>query len=570
MKKGAKVKDKLQERLRGIAEKVRARFSEKEKLHADIQNLLDTISVSVTAIGIDVGTSCIKAAVLKGSGKTSKVLEVHTNDIPRRGPGRSSPEAVTQAIHELISSLGKLKDPLVVGTFSAQSAMIRNIDVPFKKESRISQVIKFETEPHIPVPIEDVVVNHWSLPIETEGGTSIMVATVRKSVLSSYIDIMKEAGMEPEVVELEAFSLFNGYLLTEESREAAPTLILDIGAGKSTALLAVGKYLYLVRSIGVGGDAFTLAIAGALGVAFPKAEGLKLAFSSGEGGDSDREKEILAAIQNPLSRLYREIDVTISSASLLLKGQSIERVILSGGGSKLPGVTQYISSRLGCSVDCIGEVSRVRSSSPADTVRCLAAIGAAAGQTMRLERRTNLRQEELAYSGKQARLKKQLTFTVALAASIVVAWVGLFFFNLHLKKKLHRDLRSELARSFRESFPGVRIESGDIVEQMENEYEKLQEQYQSFKALSEGSISSLEILREISSLLPASLDMQVTDINIEEDDVSIKGKTTEFATVDSIENALRTSKYFESVKNFPAEKDRDGNIKFRFELVRPQ
>ena len=561
----------IKNRIRGIADKVRERFREKEKLHADIQNLLDTISVSVTAIGIDVGTSSIKAAVLKGIGKKCKVLEIRSSDIARREAGRASPEAVTQAIYELVSGLVKQKSPMVVGTFSTQSAMIRNIEVPFKKESRIGQVIKFETEPHIPVPIEDVIVNHWSLPIQSGSGTSIMVATVKKSVLSSYIEIMKNAGLEPEVIELEAFSIFNGYLLTKDSREATSTLILDIGASKSTAILAVGRHLYMVRSIGVGGDAFTLSIAGALGVVFPEAERLKLSFSAGEEEGAAREKEILGAIQAPLSRLHREIDVTIGSASLLLKGQPIERVLVCGGGSGLPGVMQYISSRLGCSVARIDEISGVRAAASIDIVRGFAAVGAAAGQIMRLGRRTNLRQEELAYSGRQARLKKQLTTTVILAVSVAVAWLGFFFVNLYLKKKLYRKLGAEITGNFRESFPGVQMESGgDVIKQMEAEYETLQSQYKSFKGLSEGSISSLEILREISSLIPQTLDMQVTDITIEEEAVTIKGKTTEFASVDSIENALKKSGYFESVKDFPSEKDTDGNIKFKFELARPQ
>ena len=557
----------IKSKMGGLAERVRERFSEKSKIQSDIQNVLDTVSPAVTAIGIDTGTSSIKAAIVRGTGKKGKVLGVLTTDIPRLGPGRASNETITQAISEIASWLGKQKDAILGGTFSTQSAMIRNIEVPFKKEARIKQVIKFETEQHIPVPINEVIVNHWSLPLELESGTSIMVATVKKNVLSSYIDVMKNAGVEPEVIELDAFSIFNGYLLTKKALDPSPTLILDIGAGKSTAILTMRRHLFMVRSIGVGGDAFTLSIAKALGVAFAEAEQLKLAFATGDNKVAEREEVILSAIQSPLSRLHREIAMTIGSASTLLKGQSIERVLMCGGGSKLPGVTQYLSSRLGCSVEPLEEITLSGPSTPIEAVRYVGAVGVAAGQVMRLGKRTNLRDEELAYTGRKARLKKQLVTTAALALSLIVAWVGLFFFNLHLKKKLERDLRISLVRNFKEAF-SLNPEPGDIVEQMEKEYNKLESQYQSFKGLSEGAISSLEIFREISSHMPKGLEIQVTDLIINEDEVTIKGKTTEFGSVDEIEKTLRTSKYFKSVKNFPAEKGRDGNIKFKFELKR--
>ena len=562
------VKIDIKSKMGGIAEKARERLREKSKLKADLHNILDTVSTSVTAIGIDVGTSSVKAAVVRGAGKKAKVLNFLSKEIPRRQAGRASTEAISQAIFELASGLGKQKDALVAGIFSTQSAMIRNIEVPFKKEARISQVIKFETEVHIPLPIENVIVNHWSLPLESASGTSIMVAAVKKADLSSFIEIMKNAGVEPEVVELEAFSIFNCYLLTKESHEPSPTLILDIGAGKSTAILARERHLFMVRSIGVGGDAFTLSIADALGVPFAEAERLKLAFSAGKEEVAVREKAILSAIQGPLARLQREIDVTIGSAHTLLKGEGIERVLICGGGSRLPGVTQYLSSKLGCSVELLEEITLKGPGVPVDAVRYVSALGAAAGQVMRLGKKTNLRGEELAYTGRQARLKKQLATTAVLALSLVVAWVGLFFFNLHLKKKLQQELRSGMSRCFKAAFPSVTREAGNIIDQMEKEYEKLGVQYQSFEALSEGSISSLEIFREISSLMPKEVDLQVTDLTIEEDDVTIKGKTTEFANVDAIKNSLQKSRYFKSVKDFPAEKGRDGYIKFKFVMER--
>jgi general secretion pathway protein L len=82
---------------------------------------------------------------------------------------------------------------------------------------------------------------------------------------------------------------------------------------------------------------------------------------------------------------------------------------------------------------------------------------------------------------------------------------------------------------------------------------------------------ALDVLRDISQRIPASLDINVSNMVIDREKVRISGNTDTFSTVDDLKNSLEPSDYFKGVTLGPANLDRTGKrVNFEISIQRAE
>jgi hypothetical protein len=141
--------------------------------------------------------------------------------------------------------------------------------------------------------------------------------------------------------------------------------------------------------------------------------------------------------------------------------------------------------------------------------------------------------------------------------------LGLDYFLL---KQRYDGLAQNIDEVFERTFPDVR-NIGKPLDQMESIIKEIKESTAGLPGTS-GSQRQLDLLNEISKL-PKSLDIHVTSWVVDQDKVTLSGDTDDYTTVDSIENALKSSSYFSSVKSPKTDRDdKTGRIKFDMILQR--
>ena len=210
-----------------------------------------------------------------------------------------------------------IKPTHVVSAIPAQATFVRNLPLPFRDPRKIREVLKFEIEPHIPYPVEDVIVDFAKIRNLDTGGCEVLAAAVSKKVMADHLHILGLAGLAPEVVDWEIFGELNSYLAWRPLQSRAVALI-NLGAArrpsKSFKMAAFDS-----RSIVRGGNALTESIRQHLTLTSAQAEAMKLVIATatepvspkrlkllGDAGEGNRPH--LAGVQHTCGRRARAGD----------------------------------------------------------------------------------------------------------------------------------------------------------------------------------------------------------------------------------------------------------------------
>lgn len=489
-------------------------------------------------VGLDIGTSSIKIAQAIKTWRGFSLTDFWQREIPRGPSQRARLETISQTIRELFSK--KNIEGRVISCLPTGSVVMRELTLPFKDIRKIRQTIKYEAEPHIPFPIDQVSVDFYILDDHQPDRTTLMMVAAKKDVLNRHLEVLRNAEVEPEIIDLDSFALFNASPLVKDDQTLA---IIDLGAKTTKVNIVSEGILQFSRSIPLAGDAFTTAIAKEFKVSFQKAEDLKKETS----WNNVKAKRISKAIEPVLGRLKEELEYTFSSFGAHHKGKKIEKIFLTGGSARLPGIDDYLSQSFNLKTSPLDPFKEIRSRLPDKAVaEIMPVAGVGIGLALRGVTRPKIAVDfgrELAPARRFRGLKPVLKFACVLLVLVLVLGVVDLYGRLNLKERKNRFLKQEIRRAFTQTFPEVK-HIVDPVQQMKQKIAKAQKKLAIFPK----GVSSLSILRELSLRRPEELNVYLSDILIDQETIRISGRADSFDSVDTIKREFEKSPYFEEVR----------------------
>jgi len=303
-------------------------------------------------IGLDIGSSAVRAAELEfGSGaragKSAPGL-VRVGEVPLpvgavRDGEVVQPETVSQAIRQLWSR-GKFESKDVVLGVGNQRVLVRELDLPWMPPAQLKASLPFQVSEMLPMSADEALLDFYpSGEVDTPQGRMLrgmLVAAQRDTVISNVLAV-EAAGLKPVMVDLNGFALLRA--LGRGELAQATAAFVDVGATITTVVVATAGVPRLVRSLPSGGQHVTNAVASALNVSLPEAEGLKREVGVGFAVPADRQSaaEAVGTVVRTLVEGIRNTFVYYQSNN---PGSTIDIVVLTGGGAHLPGLGQYLSS----------------------------------------------------------------------------------------------------------------------------------------------------------------------------------------------------------------------------------
>lgn len=298
-------------------------------------------------IGLDIGTSSLKAVALKASGKSYRVrsLSIVANPIGRvLSDSNAEQDKLVAQIKTLIKNLQPESNKIRVGLAENQ-VFTRVISVPVLSESELSSAIRWEAEQHIPVPISEVQLDYTVLSRPAkgvrEGSMEVLLVAARQETVNRFADMMSFVGME--VIGIEPGLLASSRCF---SLNGAPLLLANIGATTSDFAIISEKRLNLTYSVPMAGVALTRSIESNLGLAAMQAEEYKRAY-----GVDPRlmEGKVRNALIPVFSAIMSEAKKAINAFESTKRNKKIQQVVLSGGSALMPGISTETAGQLGVS-----------------------------------------------------------------------------------------------------------------------------------------------------------------------------------------------------------------------------
>jgi type IV pilus assembly protein PilM len=288
------------------------------------------------ALGIDIGTSTIKAVKLKIAKDAIELIG-------------SSLEHVQVDLVPVLKKIGQeLGSTKVNFSLAGPSTIIRYAPFPRMQTEELRQSLKFEAQKHIPFSVADVQLDASILRSDLpDNKMMVLIAAAKKELLTQRLKILDEAGLHPHSAGLDSLALINAfnYNYAGEEGVAHKTIaLLNIGATLSNVNILEDGLPKLSRDIHTAGNHLTQKILDSIGGDFKSAEEAKLA------GPSDKAAKIAAATEAVLANLAREVRISFDYYESQ-NASSVSKIFLSGGSAGLAGIKETLTGLLGIEVE---------------------------------------------------------------------------------------------------------------------------------------------------------------------------------------------------------------------------
>lgn len=299
------------------------------------------------SIGLDIGSSYFKVVQMKD---TKKGYELGLFDVLQIAPEIIVDGAIidslrmVEALKEIIKKARIKTKDAVIGISGHAAVIIKRISLPEMSEEDLSESIKFEAEQYVPFDIEDVNLDFQILgPREEAGQMDVILVAVKKDIINEYVTVVKEAGLNPVIVDVDAFALENMYEVNYEIEPNKNVALVNIGASTININIVKGGISVFTRDSSLGSNLHSELLQKAFGVTYENAEKLK----KGEHIESVSSEEAYSVVMSASEDIINEVGRSLDYYKSTTVHEEINEIILSGGGALVRDFPRILSEKLG-------------------------------------------------------------------------------------------------------------------------------------------------------------------------------------------------------------------------------
>lgn len=502
------------------------------------------MAIVTECVGLDVGQTGLKAVRFRRRLSGRETIDYFQHPMPFARPEDLEPARRARSLRGFLWQNGLYATDRLVTAIPCQDLFVRTLSFPFKDSAKLAQVVPFEVENLVPMPLEDLAIGSLVLPpgMMAEGGarpgkgSEVLVTAAPRDKVAEHLRFLAEAEVEPSAINVDAMALFSvtQYLREEGAQVPQDLAIIDVGASKTTLCLVHEGRPVVLRTILWGGNHVTHALAVRQACSFAEAERRKRAMAT-------RQVETL------LEPLLKELRVTLQAYEGTERGR-LTHCWVSGGGSKLREVGAYVAQHLG-----LYPVGPRQGFGPNSPRAFSVAFGLAIHpKIVRPRWRFKPSPTGLALDLKSAtddgvakRQTSQADRRLAIAAAIVIGVLALADFSIHflLKDRRVAQLKLALQQQYEQVF-GASAAPGDELDQARHRLESVN------KALglidgTQGSV--LSTLSTFVKQLPAGTPVKVRELTVDGAIILLEGETSSFDAVEKIKQTFTDGPQFQDV-----------------------
>jgi len=301
--------------------------------------------MSALPFGLDIGRSFIKIVQLKNQGGKKLLVSAFSFPTPSGGMVSDSPIELKKVSESIKAAVKQAKvDGNVCNVSIIESQTVtRLVQFPNLTDKELGAAINYEADKYIPLPIKEVnlqykIVVRYPVGSESGGKMDVLLVAAPKRVVEKYLTVIREAGFKLAAIETESSAI--GRALA--SGVEAAVVIVSFGSA-STEVVAVrqGSVIF-TRSIATGGEALTRAVMAEFNLQHSQAEQYKHSYGIMENQLGGKVANVLKPV---LEVIIGEIMKAVEFSKTHMKETQLARIVISGGGAYLPGLTEFITRR---------------------------------------------------------------------------------------------------------------------------------------------------------------------------------------------------------------------------------
>ena len=336
---------------------------------------------SKSIVGLDIGSSCVKAVEVVPRGDGFELLHLGVAPLPHDAivdGAFLNASAIVDAIREAIGKSGT-KAKCAAAAVSGHSVIVKKISVPAMTVEELEESIRWEAEQYIPFDVNEVnldfeVIQHG----DAERPMEVLLVAAKRDLIDDCVNLISEAGLTPSVIDVAGFAVENAFEANFEPGPDDVIAVINIGAQVTNINVVVGGVPAFTRDISVGGNQYTAEIQRALSISFDEAERIKIGESASHESQEVVPQEVEQAMRAVTNNLVGEIARSLDFFSATATGARIQRIVLAGGASRVPGIDAVFRERTGLEVEILNPLHKMMPSNRFDP-EYLAQVGPSLG-----------------------------------------------------------------------------------------------------------------------------------------------------------------------------------------------
>jgi type IV pilus assembly protein PilM len=299
------------------------------------------------SIGLDLGSSYIKTVKLK---EVKGSYELELFDIHPLPPELIVDGSIidslrlVESIKEMVKKTGIKTKAAVTSISGHSSVIIKRISLPEMSEEELSESIKFEAEQYVPFDIEDVNLDFQILgPKEEPGQMDVILVAVKKDIINEYVSVIREAGLNPIIMDIDSFALENMYGINYEIEPDRNVAMVNIGASTINMSILKGGISVFTRDSSLGSNLHTEALQREFNLTYENAERLK----RGEPVENIPPESVESVIESASEEILGEVIRSLDYYRSTTLHEDVSEIILSGGCALMQNFHAMIAEKTG-------------------------------------------------------------------------------------------------------------------------------------------------------------------------------------------------------------------------------
>ncbi len=308
-------------------------------------------------VGLDIGSKAIKVALIA---EKKKGLTLERFGMIEIAPGMieegtiKEPESVADTLRQLFKTYG-IKERNVAISIGGYSVIVKKINVQTMTEEQLQDTIHFEAEQYIPFDINDVNLDFQILgeSSQTPNHMSVLLVAAKKEMINDYISLTNLAGLNPCIIDVDAFALQNIFEANYDIENENVALI-DIGASKTSLNILKGRNSVFMRDVSLGCGQINQKIVSMLDCSFEEAELIKF----GEKTDRISPEELSEIASSIVSDWCTEIRRALDFFYSTYPDDQIKQIVISGGGGNIQEFRSLLAEETSAEVKTINPFTK--------------------------------------------------------------------------------------------------------------------------------------------------------------------------------------------------------------------
>jgi type IV pilus assembly protein PilM len=293
-----------------------------------------------SAWGIDVGVSALKAIKLRKDGGrvTVEAFDVIEHDKFLTEADADRDALIRGSLQRFMAKYGVRRETVFIGVPGSMT-FARFVKLPPVETKKIPEIVRFEAIQQIPFPLDQVNWDYHTFQHPDSPDVEVGIFAMKKELVAQVMSNFAAVEMPVSGVQMSPLAVYNAAAYDGMTHDKG-TILIDMGA-EHTDLVIMDQGRLWLRTINIGGNHFTDALAKSFKQSFTKAESLKKTAAT-----SKYQKQIYQSMRPIFADLVAEIQRSIGHYSSTHRDSRLDRVVGMGNPFKLPNLQKYLQQEL--------------------------------------------------------------------------------------------------------------------------------------------------------------------------------------------------------------------------------